>query len=143
MDGVEALTTDTSCGKFSTRFFAGPMTPFSATYLPFRAPISSQVPLPGRPLVIAPPAPSPVRPRITRGSHVGLPRRLPVNRARFLDLDQVRWELDRAHRRLMDALAGATETGLDASRYGEAGLRSGHAREHAGWIRDWRAARGY
>jgi uncharacterized damage-inducible protein DinB len=61
---------------------------------------------------------------------------------RDLPLAQVHWELERAHERLMDAIAAATPAGLDASRYGEAGLRSGHARLHAGWIRDWRERRG-
>jgi hypothetical protein len=59
-----------------------------------------------------------------------------------LPLEQVRWELDTARQRLIDAIANATPEGLDASRYGEAGLRSLHESEHAGWIRRWREQRG-
>ncbi len=61
---------------------------------------------------------------------------------RSLSLDQVRWELDASRRRLLDAIVSATARGLDGSRYGEAGLRSGHEAEHAGWIRRWRGERG-
>src|SRR5690606_15234189 len=62
---------------------------------------------------------------------------------RDLSLEQVRWELERAHERVLSAIASATERGLDDSRYGEAGLHSAHAREHAGWIRAWRAREGF
>jgi transposase len=55
---------------------------------------------------------------------------------------QARWELQMSHQRLLDAIAGATPRGLDAALYGEAGLRSRHAMEHASWIRRWRAERG-
>ena len=61
---------------------------------------------------------------------------------RDLALDQVRWELATAHRRLLDAIAAATPRGLDPSRYGEAGLRSEHEAAHTGWIRRWRGERG-
>ena len=59
-----------------------------------------------------------------------------------LPLDQVRWELATSRQRLLDAISSATPRGLDASRYGEAGLRSSHEAEHAGWIRRWREDRG-
>lgn len=59
-----------------------------------------------------------------------------------LSLDQVRWELATARQRLLDAIAAATPRGLDASLYGEAGLRSAHEAEHAGWIERWRRERG-
>jgi uncharacterized damage-inducible protein DinB len=59
-----------------------------------------------------------------------------------LSLEQVRWELAASRQRLLDAIAGATARGLDSSLYGEAGLRSGHEREHTGWIKRWRAERG-
>ena len=59
-----------------------------------------------------------------------------------LSLDQVRWELVTSRRRLHDAISSATPRGLDASLYGEAGLRSSHEAEHAGWIKRWRGERG-
>jgi hypothetical protein len=61
---------------------------------------------------------------------------------RDLSLDQVRWELETSRRRLLDAIEASTSDGLDPSRYGEAGLRSGHEAQHTGWIRQWREARG-
>lgn len=67
-----------------------------------------------------------------------------VTRARWdHPLAQVLAEFEESRRRFMDALERATPEGLDASRYGEAGLVSGHEAEHAGWIREWRAERGY
>ncbi|MGE3961416.1 MAG: DinB family protein [Dehalococcoidia bacterium] len=67
-----------------------------------------------------------------------------VTRARWhLSLAQVRREFDETKRGFLEVLARATPEGLDASRYGEAGLTSGHEAEHAGWIREWRAERGY
>jgi hypothetical protein len=59
-----------------------------------------------------------------------------------LPLDQVRWELAVSGRRLLDAISSATPRGLDASLYGEAGLRSSHEAVHTGWIKRWRAQRG-
>lgn len=61
---------------------------------------------------------------------------------RDLPLAQVRWELETSQQRLLAAIATATPRGLEASRYGEAGLRSGHEAAHAGWIRRWRGERG-
>lgn len=61
---------------------------------------------------------------------------------RALSVAQVRWELGTSWQRLVDAIAAATPRGLDASLYGEAGLRSSHEAEHAGWIRRWRGERG-
>ena len=62
---------------------------------------------------------------------------------RDLPLDQVRWELQTSRARLLDAIAAATPRGLDPSRYADAGLRSGHEAEHAGWITRWRGERGF
>ena len=59
-----------------------------------------------------------------------------------LSLDQVRWELATSRQRLLDALSSATARGLDASLYGEAGLRSTHEAQHTGWIKRWRRERG-
>jgi hypothetical protein len=59
-----------------------------------------------------------------------------------LSLAQVRWELETSRQRVLDAIASATDRGLDASLYGEAGLRSTHESQHAGWIRRWREERG-
>jgi uncharacterized damage-inducible protein DinB len=59
-----------------------------------------------------------------------------------LSLNQVRWELANSRQRLLEVIAAATPRGLDASLYGEAGLRSGHEAVHAGWIRRWREERG-
>lgn len=61
---------------------------------------------------------------------------------RSLSVDQVKWELANSRRRLMSALEAATRQGLDASRYGEAGLLSGHEAMHAEWIERWRSERG-
>ena len=67
-----------------------------------------------------------------------------VTRARWdHSLAQVRREFDESKARFLDALANATPEGLDASRYGEAGLVSHHEAEHARWIREWREERGY
>jgi hypothetical protein len=60
---------------------------------------------------------------------------------RALPLDQVRWELETSRQRLLDAIASSSPRGLDASRYGEAGLRSSHEAIHADWIRRWRGER--
>ena len=62
---------------------------------------------------------------------------------RALSLDQVRWELATTGQRVLDAIAAATPRGLDASLYGEAGLRSSHEAAHTGWIRRWRGERGF
>lgn len=59
-----------------------------------------------------------------------------------LSLGQVRWELATSRQRLLDAISSATARGLDASLYGEAGLRSLHEAQHAGWIKRWRGERG-
>ena len=59
-----------------------------------------------------------------------------------LSLDQVRWELATSGQRLLDAIAAAAPRGLDASLYGEAGLRSTHEAAHTGWIKRWREDRG-
>jgi uncharacterized damage-inducible protein DinB len=62
---------------------------------------------------------------------------------RDLPLEQVRWEFATSRQRLLDAIAAATPRGLDASRYGEAGLHSGHEAEHTAWITRWRTERGF
>jgi len=56
-----------------------------------------------------------------------------------LSLDQIRWELATSSQRLLDAILAVTARGLDASLYGEAGLRSSHEAEHTGWIKRWRS----
>jgi hypothetical protein len=56
---------------------------------------------------------------------------------------QARWELATTRQRLLDAIAAATDRGLDGSPYGEAGLRSTHEVEHTDWIKRWRRERGY
>jgi hypothetical protein len=59
-----------------------------------------------------------------------------------LSLDQVRWELEISRQRLLDAIASATERGLDPSLYGEAALHSTHEAQHTGWIKRWRSEKG-
>lgn len=59
-----------------------------------------------------------------------------------LSLDQTKWELATSRQRLLDAISSATARGLDASLYGDAGLRSLHEAQHTGWIRRWRGERG-
>jgi hypothetical protein len=60
-----------------------------------------------------------------------------------LPIEQAMWELISSRERLLAALEGATERGLDPSLYGEAGLMTRHEAEHAGWIREWRERNGY
>ena len=55
-----------------------------------------------------------------------------------LALAQVRWELEAAHQGVLDAIAAATERGLDGSLYAEAGLRGTHEAVHTAWIKRWR-----
>lgn len=57
--------------------------------------------------------------------------------------DQARWEITQSRSRLLAAIASATPEGLDASRYGEAGLRSGHEAMHVQWIERWRREKRY
>ena len=61
---------------------------------------------------------------------------------RGISAGQARWEFMTASDRLLAAVASAAGPGLDASRYGEAALRSTHQAEHAAWIRRWRDERG-
>jgi hypothetical protein len=61
---------------------------------------------------------------------------------RDLSLAQARWEFEMSRQRLLEAIRAAAPDALDASRYGEAGLRSSHEAEHAGWIRRWRGEKG-
>ena len=61
---------------------------------------------------------------------------------RTLSLEQARWELETSRQRLLDAISSATARGLDASLYGEAGLRSQHEAQHTGWIKRWRGEKG-
>lgn len=63
--------------------------------------------------------------------------------AQDLTVAQVRWELETSRQRLLDAIAGASERGLDGALYGEAGLRSTHEVQHTQWIARWRGERGY
>ena len=60
-----------------------------------------------------------------------------------LSLAQVMWELEHSRARLLRAIGEASARGLDGSLYGEAGLKSDHEMEHAGWIRAWRKRMGY
>lgn len=55
---------------------------------------------------------------------------------------QAKWELAASRQRLLEAIAGASTRGLDATLYGEAALVSTHEVQHAGWIRRWRTERG-
>lgn len=59
-----------------------------------------------------------------------------------LSVEQVMWELDRTHERLLVAVRAATPRALDAALYGEAALLSTHEAQHTGWIRRWRDAKG-
>lgn len=61
---------------------------------------------------------------------------------REMPLEQVRWELAHTHDRLLAAIEGATDIGLDGSRYGEAGLVSHHEAQHTMWLRRWRESAG-
>ena len=60
-----------------------------------------------------------------------------------LSVDQVKWELETSRQRLLDAIAAASPRALDASLYGSAGLVSTHEPEHTGWIKRWRAEKGF
>ena len=59
-----------------------------------------------------------------------------------LSVEQVMWELENTRQRLLEAIASASERGLDGSLYGEAGLKSGHEAQHTEWIKRWRRERG-
>jgi uncharacterized damage-inducible protein DinB len=59
-----------------------------------------------------------------------------------LSLEQVKWELTSSGQRLLDAISSTTPRGLDASLYGEAGLRTTHEANHTEWIKRWRKERG-
>ena len=43
----------------------------------------------------------------------------------------------------MDAIESAPTEALDASRYGAAGLRSGHENQHVEWLQRWRREKGF
>lgn len=60
-----------------------------------------------------------------------------------LSLAQVRWELAHSRHRLEGAIAAAPPEALDPTRYGEAGLDSGHEGEHARYLRAWRERLAY
>ena len=62
---------------------------------------------------------------------------------RSMSAAQARWELENSRRKLLDAIAAAPPEALDASRYGDAGLRSQHEDEHLGWLQRWRSDKGY
>ena len=61
---------------------------------------------------------------------------------RNLSVDQALTEFEGSRRRLIDAIAAAQPRALEPSRYGAAGLRSGHEAEHTGWLQRWRGERG-
>ena len=67
---------------------------------------------------------------------------LTLDLRRGLTAGQARWELETSRQRLLDAIASAAPRGLDASLYGEAGLRSSHEAIHTPWIKRWRAEKG-
>ena len=56
---------------------------------------------------------------------------------------QARWELENSRRKLLDAIAKAPPDALDATRYGAAGLRSGHEGQHLEWLQRWRSQQGF
>jgi hypothetical protein len=58
-----------------------------------------------------------------------------------MSIAQARWELTHTHERLLGTIERATPEGLDATRYGEAGLVSHHEAQHAAWIRRWRESK--
>ncbi len=68
--------------------------------------------------------------------------RLAYDLRRDLSVDQARWELATSRQRLEEAIRYASARALDASLYGEAGLRSAHEAQHTGWIRRWRREKG-
>ncbi len=61
---------------------------------------------------------------------------------RSISAEQAKWEMHASRARLLAAIASATPEGLDPSRYGEAGLRTGHEAMHAEWIQRWRDEQG-
>ena len=62
---------------------------------------------------------------------------------RSMTAAQARWELEKSRRRLLDAITAAKPEALDSSRYGAAGLRSGHEDQHSSWIARWRGETGF
>jgi uncharacterized damage-inducible protein DinB len=64
------------------------------------------------------------------------------DRRKDMSPTQVKWELQTSRQRVLDAISGATERGLDDSLYGEAALRSTHEAVHMGWIKRWRSEKG-
>jgi uncharacterized damage-inducible protein DinB len=62
---------------------------------------------------------------------------------REFSVAQTRWELETSSQRLLDAIASATQRGLEGSLYGEAGLKSTHEAQHTGWIKRWREEQPY
>lgn len=62
---------------------------------------------------------------------------------RSMSAAQARWELENSRRKLLDAIADAPPQALDPSRYGAAGLHSGHEDDHVGWITRWRGEKGF
>jgi uncharacterized damage-inducible protein DinB len=67
---------------------------------------------------------------------------LVVELRRGLSLEQVRQELASSRADVIAAIESASDLGMDGSRYGEAGLRSTHDRDHTDDIRRWRTAKG-
>ena len=61
---------------------------------------------------------------------------------RSMSAAQARWELETSRRKLLDAIASAPQEALDPSRYGAAGLRSGHEGQHVEWLERWRREKG-
>jgi uncharacterized damage-inducible protein DinB len=61
---------------------------------------------------------------------------------RGMSAAQARWEFETSRQRLLDAIATATPRALEPSRYGAAGLSSGHEDQHAEWLQRWRNEQG-
>lgn len=68
-----------------------------------------------------------------------------INHDLFRDcsVEQARWELERAHRLVLDALEAATPRGLEPEHYTDVGLISDHVEEHIAQLKAWREGRGY
>ncbi len=65
---------------------------------------------------------------------------VPARRA--MPFEQVVAEFHASRQRVFDAIAQATEHGLDESNYGEAALKTSHDLKHAEYILNWRARLG-
>jgi DinB family protein len=62
---------------------------------------------------------------------------------RSMSAAQARWELETSRARLLQAIEKAAAEALDPSRYGAAGVRSGHEDQHVEWLQRWRGEKGF